>query len=266
MDDIKQIYFITGKGGVGKTTVASAFAINLSKYRDVIYVSTDDIAKDQLTLLENNNIKILIMKSVNSTKEYLAKRIKSEIIASLIIKAPIFKTIFDMVPGFGQLIILGHITELAMSSSNKTVIFDAPSSGHMLSMFESLSNFKNIFGSGMLVRDIDTISKFISSKDKTKVIISTLPTMMALNEGIELKKELKNISPDQIEIILNNSISKMDLDQSNGLPTFIKSKIDMENTICDQYHEILKKKLAHIPELSSSKIINKLWPQTAQLA
>ena len=265
MNDIKQIYFITGKGGVGKTTVASSFAINLSEYRDVIYVSADDIDPALQTLLKKNGIVISIMKSVNSTKEYLAKRIKSDLIASFIIKAPIFKTIFDMVPGFGQLITVGHIVELAMSSPEKTVIFDAPSSGHMLTMFESLSNFKKIFGSGMLVKDIDVITNFISSKDKTKVIIATLPTLMAVNEGIELKNELMNINPDQIEIILNNSISKMNLNPEASIPKFIELKLEMEDKICNDHIGLLNKKLSHIPELHSNDIINKLWPETAQL-
>ncbi len=265
MCSVKRLYFITGKGGVGKTTIASSLAINLAEHSNVIYVATDDPGKEIKNLLKSSGAELSILSLMDSTREYLARKIKSEVIASWVLKAPIFKTIFDMVPGFGLLILLGHVTELAINNPDKVIIFDAPSSGHMITMFESLANFKKILGQGILVKDIDTISNFITSNDNSQIFVVTLPTMMAINEGIELKDALERLNNFQVEIILNNSMNCAEIDQSAPLPDFLKTKLDLETDILNQHSESLSKKLAYIPELNQVTIIGQLMPLTTQL-
>ena len=66
-----------------------------------------------------------------------------------------------MIPGLGQMILLGDLVTQLESDPDLTIVLDSPSSGHAITMFESPDNYKEMLKKGLLVQDIDKIKNII---------------------------------------------------------------------------------------------------------
>ena len=238
-----RLYIITGKGGVGKSTLALSLAKKLSSEgKKVLYNSFDQ--EEQSSICNEKDIPFIHFVLFESAKIYMGKKLKSELIASWIMKTPFFKSLFNMIPGLGHMILLGHIIDLLEEDPDLTIVLDSPSSGHALTMFESSHNFKEIFGSGLIVEDIKRMHNFIYKEDVLKNIIVSLPTKMSLQESKEVIEHLKGLNFQDTFLVVNDCLSPV-LETDEKLPSFLETKKLMEDTVVKEYEEQILVKIPH---------------------
>ncbi|MCK5073364.1 MAG: AAA family ATPase [Bacteriovoracaceae bacterium] len=262
---MKRLYIFTGKGGVGKTTLALAFAKYLhSRKKKVLYNNADQIINSKLC----NKLKIpyIHMEIATSIEKYISSKLKSDIIASWIMKTPFAKSLFNIIPGIGYMIFLGHIIWMLEQDEDLTIVMDSQSSGHAITMFESPYNFKKIFGTGIVVNDIHKITSFMTNPDKIKVFVANLANPMSVSEGDELKNYLKKLSTPNIQLIMNNTFGNIpEIERSGKLPKFINKKILLEKKVYKSYQKQDIYILPHMIDSSQEKIIQKLVPYAEKL-
>ncbi len=252
----KQLYIVTGKGGAGKTTLSLALSLILLRQGKKIKYHCFDQA--QFPQISNQlQIPILDLAVEESMKIYVGRKLHSDTIASMVLKAPFFKSTFSMIPGLGQMILLGHIIDLLEKDPDLIIVLDSPSSGHAMTMLDSMQNFKNIFHSGILVKDINRMENFIYNQKKVEIIISSLPTNMAMNESLDLKNFFQEKGIKDISIVLNESLNHNDLMQKTytDLPFFLKKKIENETEVLRLFNEHVTNVLPYIFKDSSEQII-----------
>lgn len=262
----KNLYIVTGKGGVGKTSIALALTLALKqKKTKVLYHCFDQASFSKLiTALE---VPLLDLDLEESMKIYVGRKLHSEIIASFVLKAPFFKSMLAMVPGLGQLILLGHIIDILEKDPDLTIIVDSPSSGHTMTMMESMENFKKIFNSGLLVEDINRMEKFFFLEKRAEILISSLPTYMALNECIELKKFFKEKGPIDVQILVNEYLGKNALinREAHQLPVFLKKKLEIENEVMEKFNSEINYFFPFVISHSPEEVITSLIPQLSEV-
>ncbi len=261
MSAAKRLYIFTGKGGVGKTSLAMAMTKHLES-QGIRALYNSFYQDPERSLWDKLNLPVLDIDLHSSAEIYIGRKLKSTTIASWIMKTHFFKSLFQMIPGLGHMILLGHILDELEKHPELTVVLDSPASGHALTMFESASNFKKIFRAGLIVRDIERMHSLLSMPGYLKTLVVSLPTELAMNEASDLQKELKSNSggPDfNTEVIVNDSylqyLKENKIDEKD-LPDFLKGKIDLEKEIIGD-----AKALAHVDESEPSSIIMKLAPK-----
>lgn len=265
MEQIKRLYLFTGKGGVGKTTISLAFAKYLQEQgnTNVEFICLDDFIPTQN--LKKLKVKYHSLNYFESIKEYVQAKF-GPLISSFIVRTSFFKAIINMVPGLSYLIFLLHIIEKLKKDPNLTVVFDSPSSGHTLVMLESLRNFQDIFKAGVMFNDIGMIKKFIGDRNNIKINICSLPTLMAINEALELKDKIEELDFSGMDICINNSyIHIEELRQIGNKPEFLEKKLNIEKSIIDKYYNDINIFFPYMACLEDIKIIENLVPLTGDL-
>lgn len=236
MLNLKRLYIFTGKGGVGKTTCAFSFSKYLKENNinvEYAYIANNSISKNNEQAPEINipGLKILPLNLNKAVKEYVQMKLKSEIVSSLVVKAPFFKSLVSMIPGFNYLIFLGKIIYRLKENPNLHIILDSPSSGHALTMLKVVENFSDIFKTGALFEDIVKMKSFLFNQDNLKINIISLPTELSKNEAIELKDEILKINSKlQSQIFFNNITPKSFL-KSESTPKSLRLKIENEQSL-----------------------------------
>jgi anion-transporting ArsA/GET3 family ATPase len=220
----KRLVFVTGKGGVGKSTVAAALglvAVRRGKRTIVCEVSQQERMSQ---LFEHQGVGYheteiapdLYGFSVDpqrSLEEYLLLQIKIKPLYDLMFRNRIFTYFAAATPGLRELVTVGKVWELAQldrkvkrGSKYDLVIVDAPATGHGLGLLRTPKTFGDIARVGPVKRQADTINDFITDPDLTGVCAVAWPEEMPVNETLDLEKRLKNELGMRLDRIFLNGI------------------------------------------------------------
>ncbi len=249
----KRLYVFTGKGGVGKTTCALSVANHLVQQgKKVLFVEFEPQVNSEI--FEKLKINHYVLSLLESANGYIAKKLKSKVIASWVVKTPFFKSLINMIPGFSYIIFLGHLLEMVYNDPDLILVIDSPSSGHASTLFEACRNFQDMFRNGLIFDDIEKMLNFIHNPNVLQIIICAMPTA---HEAIELKEHLSKLGFDESSLIFNNCLSLATENNSN-LPEFIQNKIGLEKQVLTEFKKDFSNQLPHITETTPLEIIKHL--------
>jgi anion-transporting ArsA/GET3 family ATPase len=199
---------VTGKGGVGKTTVSVALGMRAAaegKRTIVCEVAAQENASrmfEHTTVgfheveLEENLWAISIDPD-ESMREYVLLQLKVRAMRDMLFRSRIFNYLAAATPGLKELVTIGKIWELAqldrkVKSGRKydLVIVDAPATGHGVGFLQTPRTFANIARVGPIHSQAQTLDDFITNHDNTGVAIVALPEEMPVNESAALEHDL----------------------------------------------------------------------------
>lgn len=239
MSQTKRLYIITGKGGVGKTTVALALAKRLNrkgvKARYLNFTTSSLTAPvsdiQEIQLAQKMGVPYTALTLGEAAAEYTGRKIKSKTAGKWVVKTPFFKALVSMIPGFNYLIYLGKALDMLNNDKELVFVLDSPSSGHALTMLEATKNFGDIFQSGLLFEDTQKMINLLYSENFAQINILSLPTLLAAGEALELEEDIKRLAPVETKIFCNNSFKELEGSESIELPEFLRLKLDTEKEI-----------------------------------
>ncbi len=210
MAPVAQLRFaiVTGKGGVGKTTVSAAMGVRLAsegkrvliamcnaKERLSTMLGTPPIGADVLEITPQ--LSAVNMEPEQALEEYGMMALKSRALYTLLFDNKYVRTFFRAVPGIHEWAMLGkawwHTTELLPNGQNKydIVILDAPATGHGLDMLRVPKVITEVVPPGLLRRDADRAWQMFQDPKLTGVVLVALPEEMPTTETLELATALR---------------------------------------------------------------------------
>lgn len=274
MDQLKRLYIFTGKGGVGKTTLSFAFCEHLRQqgYKVAyLYFKTGSISENQKELDQGQKLgKQLGIDSLGldlkqCAQEYISRKMKSATIGKWTVRTPFFKALLNMIPGFSYLIYLGRALEYLKEDPKLIIVLDSPSSGHALTMLQATHNFREVFQSGLVFDDAQKMIDMMFKPGFMKVNIITLPTLMAVHEGLELQRDLKQIDDINTDVFCNNSYHNLEGVETSELPPFLRQKIENEYQVASEYKADISAFIDHSMSLSPEQVIKDIVPSMKNL-
>jgi len=219
--DGRRFLIVTGKGGVGKTTVAAAYAMALASRGKRVLVAMCN-AKERLSTMFGSdligtdviaigpNVWAVNMTPEVALEEYGQLALKSKALYSLLFDNKYVRVFFRAVPGIQEWAMLGkawwHSTERRGDGSSKydVVILDAPATGHGLDMLRVPKVIVDVVPPGLLRRDADRAWALFRDAKQCGVVLVTLPEEMPTTETIELASALtKELGMTIARVVVN---------------------------------------------------------------
>lgn len=204
----KRLLFVTGKGGVGKTTVCAAAATAFAQKGKRVLVCMCN-AKERLSTMFGSrpigpdvmpvapNVWAVNIEPERALAEYGMLTLHSKTLFKLLFDNKYVQTFFRAVPGMQEWTMLGkawwHTTETRDDGSftYDVVILDAPATGHGLDMLRVPKVILDVVPPGLLRRDAERAWATFQDPKQCAVVLVTLPEEMPTSETIELARALE---------------------------------------------------------------------------
>jgi anion-transporting ArsA/GET3 family ATPase len=204
----KRLIFVTGKGGVGKSTVSAALGVATAR-RGRRTIICEVAQQERMSAVfhsegvgyhETEIADDLFAFSIDpqrALEEYLQQQIRIKPVYELMFKNRIFTYFAAATPGLRELVTIGKVWELAQLDRRvkrgvtyDTVIVDAPATGHGIGILRTPKTFSDIARVGPIKRQADAINNFITDTALTSVCAVAWPEEMPVNETIDLQHNL----------------------------------------------------------------------------
>lgn len=228
----RNLIFLTGKGGVGKSTLAWSTALlcrRLNKRVAVISWNPFDAAAKPY-LQQDLGIDYYPLDTLTCFREYALKTLRFEKIYETVFENHVLKTFIRAAPGLSETVIAGKILDLREKKQHDLLVVDLPASGHAVSFFQSPHGIRRLFPVGFVHKEASQVCEMFIAP-QTRVDIVCMPEELPLVEGRELKEKLGNLFPLHFGYLHLNQTSP-DLTVPNdsirdALPASIRDSLDL---------------------------------------
>lgn len=218
----KRFVIVTGKGGVGKTTVTAALALSAARRGKSVLVCMCQ-EKERLSRLlgaepvgpkvspVGPRIDAVNMTPEAALEEYGMMVLKIRAVYRAIFENRMVKAFLRAVPGMDEWSMLGkawyHTTEeIGGRPRWDLVILDAPATGHGLDLLRVPKVLLDVAPPSPLRREAEKCWDLMHDPVRSEVLLVTLPEDMPVTETIELYRKLADELRFPIERIVANAV------------------------------------------------------------
>jgi anion-transporting ArsA/GET3 family ATPase len=208
----KRTLFFVGKGGVGKTTVAAAFALAAArqgKQTLLVEIEANSRAARLLGLppMENvtNNLRevspllsVLATSGASALEEYLHLLIPMRRLVRLLVESRPYQYFVAAAPGLKELLTIGKVWYEDRKRDAKTqqprwdlIIVDLPATGHGLQYLQMPRAARDTFSDGIVQREAERIAMWLRDPEKIAVNLVTTTEELPVSETLEACQELR---------------------------------------------------------------------------
>jgi anion-transporting ArsA/GET3 family ATPase len=208
----RELLIVTGKGGVGTSTVAAALAVAAARRGLRAVVAEVAGRRDAAALLGAAAVDHVSVSPRDAMEEYLRDQLPRAV-AELLSHSGTFAAFVEATPGMNELLTIGKVWELT-SERRRTpgadpydlVILDAPASGHGLALLGAPRTFSEAARVGPIHRQAATIHETLSDPERTALVAVTLPEETPVNETLELRAALAERMGLELSLVVANGI------------------------------------------------------------
>ncbi len=232
----KPLLYVTGKGGVGKTTVAASLGVAAAQRgRTTLVCEVADqdrvsrsfapggepaLGDGEVQLDEN--LWALSIDPEEALEEWLGRQLGSTAMVAVLAKSQAFQYFIAAAPGARELITIGKIWDLAQGTNGgrrqrvyDTIVVDAPASGHGVAMLRTPQTFAEIARVGPVRRQAEKVFHWLKDPARTGYVAVALPEEMPVNETIELERGIAEAVGLDLDAVIVNAVLPQRLDEED---------------------------------------------------
>ena len=221
----RRLLVVTGKGGVGKTTVAAALGLvaaragrrtivaEVARRGDVASAFDRDGSEPFEEIELAPGLFHISIDPQDALEEYLRDQLPRGPVADLLARSRVFGLLAAATPGMRELLTVGKIWELAQldrrtpgADAYDLVVVDAPATGHGVAVLTAPKTFAAAAGTGPVARQGRKIDAMLSDPASTAVVAVARAEELAVTETGELRASLRESMGSELERVIANAL------------------------------------------------------------
>jgi len=217
----RKLLFVSGKGGVGKTTIAAALGL-LAAQRGKRTLVCELDAKGNLadffeagrTTFKPRELQpglfVMSMDAEESLAEYLKLQLKLPVVARIGPLAKAFEFVATAAPGVKEILTVGKPVYETHERNWDLVVVDAVATGHITGLLSAPESINELVKVGLVRNQTGWMMETLGDPGTTGLVIVTTPEEMPVNETIELSQRVKaETKVDLAAIVVNRVLPEL---------------------------------------------------------
>jgi len=213
----RKLVFVTGKGGTGKTTVASALALLASTQGKRVLVCEIDGKGELAAYYEappmafkekevQPGLFAMTMDTEASLREYLKLQLHVPIVGRIGPVAKAFDFLATAAPGVREILTVGKLCFEVRDNHWDMVVVDAPATGHIVGQLAAPQAVNGLVRVGMIRNQTDWMLEMLSDPAITGLLAVCTPEEMPVTETIELAVRVREETTVELAGVVVNRV------------------------------------------------------------
>ncbi len=212
-----RLLFVSGKGGVGKTTVTAAVAHLAAERGKRVLVCEVDAKGDVATLFEAGpttfverevapNVFAMSMDTEASLREYLKLYLKIPVVGRIGPLAKAFDFVAMAAPGVREILTIGKLCYEVRERHYDLVVVDAAATGHIVAQLAAPQTINDLVKVGLIRTQSDWMLDILSDPAQTGLAVVTTPEEMPVVETLELADRVRAETTVRLSAVIVNRV------------------------------------------------------------
>ena len=212
-----RLVFVTGKGGVGKTTVAAGLAQLAAEHGRRVLVCEIDAKGDIPALFEappadfaprevSPGVWAMSMDTEASLREYLKLHLRIPVVGRIGPLAKAFDFVATAAPGVREILTVGKLCWEVREHHYDLVVVDAPASGHVVGQLAAPQAINDLVKVGTIRSQTDWMLDILSDPHRTGLVAVCTPEEMPVSETLELERRVREETTVRTAAVVVNRV------------------------------------------------------------
>jgi anion-transporting ArsA/GET3 family ATPase len=213
----RKLLFVTGKGGVGKTTIAAGLALLAAQNGQRVLLCEADAKGDVALAFEATPLAFrerelvaglwaMAMDTEESLKEYLRLQLRLPLIARMGPLARTFDFVANAAPGVKEILVVGKLCWEVRSEAWDLVVVDAPATGHIVGQLGAPAAIQELVKVGTVRDQTGWMLDILGDARRTGVVVVATPEEMPVTETLELAARLRSETEVDLAAVVVNRV------------------------------------------------------------
>lgn len=213
----RKLIFVTGKGGVGKTSVAAALGLLAAQRGKRVLVCEVDAKGNLADFFEAKPNKFkpqeltagvygMAMNTEESLKEYLSLQLHLPLIARVGPLAKSFDFVANAAPGVKEILTVGKFCYEVRERNWDLVVVDAPATGHVVAQLAAPQAIRELVKVGLVREQTQWMVEQLEDPAITGAVLVSAPEEMPVTETIELAHRLVDETEVSLAGVIVNKV------------------------------------------------------------
>lgn len=207
-DERKRVVFTMGKGGVGKTTIATMIALGLKRLGDDVLLTTTDPANHlNAQLAEHAGIEVAVIDEQKVLEDYKEEVRQKALEAGVTDFSYIEEDLRS--PCTQEIAVFRRFADIVMRADSKTVVIDTAPTGHALLLLDSTQSYDRqiAHNEGDAPVAVQRLLPRLRDDRQSAFIIVTLPEPTPVLEAKRLRADLQRAGIHQHWWVVNQCLA-----------------------------------------------------------
>ena len=217
----RKLVFVTGKGGVGKTTIAAALAWLAAERGKKTLVCDIDAKGDLASYYETGptsfderevapRLWAMSMDTEASLKQYLSLQLKIPLVSRVGPLAKMFDFVASAAPGVKEIVTVGKLCWEVRERHYDFIVVDASASGHIVSQLAAPQAINQLVQVGLVRQQTGWMLDILGDPRCTGVVVVATPAEMPVSETLELTDRLRDeTNVDLAAVVVNRVLPEL---------------------------------------------------------